>query len=101
MSGSTRDDASEALDIPWYEPDIDRAELAALTQRSNAPGLLRRFEPHIAQVVPARARAKVVWSSRWMSLGYPGMLSVWAELIPALIRQKREPAFSVERPLPQ
>ena len=162
---------------------------------------LGRFEPHVAQVVPRRARAKVVWSCRGMLFGYaaiialayftmswwpilltfgariaggwmntscsqtqhvglpeniadhrlntrtiylnpvlrflywnmnyhaehhmyptvpfynlpklhalikdqtppayPGMLAVWAELIPALIRQKREPAFSIDRPLPQ
>ena len=30
---------------------------------------------------------------------YPGMLAVWAELIPALLRQKREPGFPMERPL--
>ena len=29
------------------------------------------------------------------------MLAVWAELLPALLRQKREPDFSIERPLPQ
>ena len=31
---------------------------------------------------------------------YPGMLAVWAELIPALLRQKREPGFPMEKPLP-
>ena len=330
MVDSTKHDPSETLDPSWYEPDIDRAELAALVRRSNAPGLWRlsgfwgllvvlgaaavhlegtpagyaafavysmvygfnealrhechhrtpfrsrrlndavhwvagflcvkeplsdrrlhvqhhaytlyrgidteimterppsflrmlaqllilpdklvllrqmagmafgRFEPHVARVVPVRARAKVVWSSRGLLAGYaaivalawllaswwpvllvfgariaggwfqfsfvhtqhvglpdnvddhrlntrtiylgpvlrflywnmnyhtehhlyptvpfhnlpklhalirdqsppayPGMLAVWAELIPALLRQKREPGFSIERPLPQ
>jgi fatty acid desaturase len=31
---------------------------------------------------------------------YPGLWAAWREIVPALIRQRREPAWSVIRPLP-
>ena len=50
MNGSATD-ASAALDAPWYEPDIDRAQLVVLMQRSPAFSIERplpRYEQPLA-----------------------------------------------------
>lgn len=44
-------DASAALDAPWYEPEVDRAQLVVLMQRSPAFSIERplpRYEQPLA-----------------------------------------------------
>ena len=87
--------ASGLANAEWYHTAIPRAQMKELMQRSDMPAVRDTILSFLLLILSG-----VVAMKADTPPPYPSLLAAWKEILPALIRQVRDPRYFVRRELP-